>query len=46
MGISIDGGMGEEVNCIITEVKKTWRALKDYRKSDTGYISRGRSRTA
>ena len=27
--ISSDGGMGEEVNHRITEVKKAWRALKD-----------------
>ena len=29
MDISSDGGMGEEVNHIITEVKKPWGALKD-----------------
>ena len=27
--ISSDGGMGEEVNHRITEVKKAWGALKD-----------------
>ena len=27
--ISSDCGMGEEVNCRITEVKKAWGALKD-----------------
>ena len=41
MDMSSDGGMGEEVNHRLTEVKKAWGALKDVWKKS--YISRGKS---
>ena len=42
VGMSNDGGMGEEVNHGITEAKKVWGALKDMEKE--AYISSGKSR--
>ena len=45
LDIPSDGGMGEEVNHRITEVKKAWGAIKSYMQKEA-YISRGKCRNA